>query len=915
MEGIVFLIIVVLLVIFIGAILGIVAFTRGNVLLTQLTQLNAKVQELESKLTTAQPPISSESETLPSNIESSVLSESQPATEVEEFTVTNAQSVPVQSNTIEEISDSKTEVKPTLTDDINTPDPKDAPQNETPNEPPIPQPSALSLFAKHLIQHWMVWLGGACVGLAGIFLAKYSIESGLLGPTARISMGMATGISLHAAAFWVRNRFGNHPSLAALAGGGSITLFATLLAALHLYALFNPMVVFILLALVALATMFLALQHGPILAAIGMLGAYCVPILVSSEHGNIILAMIYALIISASVLLLLRHIQAAWLWWGLIAGGLGWWALSLASSDADGLRGLYLAVLAYGLMAFPDSNWKLNQLGSGNVWPFNQPNNPIKHSSHWLAVSLLLLAMAKIATVLLGNWPNQWLNWSVLAALLLWLSGTQPKYCALPWVIFIGTLVAMLGKTVESVGSQFKIIPINPELTSALFLFLMIFTGVFLLLALRNFLLGSSRNWSAALLTVTPVASLLCAYLMADHATSHTTSTLVWCLLNLILGGSYIFLATLSMRKQWPQPLTVWSFLAGHLAYSIAAAITLNQASFTLALATQLISISWLMKRFNVGELSWLFKAVVTVVVVRLTLNPWLADYPAMAHWPLWTYGGATLICFVASRQLKDWDSLKQWGEVAALHLFALTVWAELRYLMYSGEVFSTEFTFTEAALNVLLFGSLTLVYYLKANVSQTLAKWYRGYSFIQLGIASVNYGILLGAILIGDSWLTNAVGETPLFNILLLAYGVPVVIAYLVYKFYAPAIQKTALAVFSAGSFIFITLQIRHLWQATIDINLPTSAGELYTYSIVWLGLAVTAMLLGSWRYGKRCYQTGLGLLAVVIIKIFMIDMAHLDGLLRVASFMGLGIALLGIAFLHRSLSSKLVDDEPKTE
>jgi len=40
-----------------------------------------------------------------------------------------------------------------------------------------------------------------------------------------------------------------------------------------------------------------------------------------------------------------------------------------------------------------------------------------------------------------------------------------------------------------------------------------------------------------------------------------------------------------------------------------------------------------------------------------------------------------------------------------------------------------------------------------------------------------------------------------------------------------------------------------------------------------------------------------------VVVAKIFFIDMSELGGLYRVASFMGLGITLLGIAFLHKWL------------
>ena len=41
------------------------------------------------------------------------------------------------------------------------------------------------------------------------------------------------------------------------------------------------------------------------------------------------------------------------------------------------------------------------------------------------------------------------------------------------------------------------------------------------------------------------------------------------------------------------------------------------------------------------------------------------------------------------------------------------------------------------------------------------------------------------------------------------------------------------------------------------------------------------------------------------VIAKIFLIDMSGLQGLWRVASFMGLGLSLLGLAWLHQRMQA----------
>ena len=47
-----------------------------------------------------------------------------------------------------------------------------------------------------------------------------------------------------------------------------------------------------------------------------------------------------------------------------------------------------------------------------------------------------------------------------------------------------------------------------------------------------------------------------------------------------------------------------------------------------------------------------------------------------------------------------------------------------------------------------------------------------------------------------------------------------------------------------------------------------------------------------------------GFGVLALVILKAFLVDMAHLEGLYRAVSFIGLGLSLVGIGWLFQKLS-----------
>lgn len=887
MEALVVLALLIPIFIIIGAILGLVAFTRVNALQREVERLKGVVAQLmgpDSSRTEAAPlsqPLikptapASTQQVQPSKAQADQINEVQPASAVPPAAVVKA-------------------VEPAV---------MKAPQAA----PPSP-------IMTHVTQHWMVWLGGACVALAGVFLAKYSIEQGLLGPTARVAMGVVTGLGLHAAALWLRSKFGAHAALAALAGGGSITLFAALLAALHFYQMFSPLTVFGMLALVALGTMWLALQHGPVLAVIGMVGAYTVPIMVSTGSGNIVAAMAYALIISASILLLLRSVSTSriWtglLWWGLMGGGLFWWLVSLTSAQPDGWRGVYLALFAYGLLAFTQSNWSLTKSFVAGVWPFSKApdDTGLPMQCKWLAPSLLLVVVAQVISVFWQGWQGQWLNWSGLALVILLASGRQPHYAALAWLLFVGEWLAVLLSNMGGVDTSVFLRSVDAEQVGSFFLFIFSLSAVFVVLAFRNLLLGQAKHWWAAMVAVVPVLSLLMCHLLGASFTADWQ----WALFAFLIGASYIALAVTGVQKQWAQELYIWLFLAGHFAYSIAVSVLFEQATLTLAIAVQLLSIAWIIRRFEVSHVGWLFKTVVVLVVVRLSVNPWLTDYSVEAHWPLWTYGGATVFCGVAARWLASQaTALSRWAEAAALHLFALTLWAEARYWLYDGETFQASFTFGEATLNTLLFGSLALVYHYKAQVSERLARWYTAYSIIQLGIAVCNYVALVVAVLVNAHWSYSAIGTTPVLNSLLVAYGLPVVLSYFIYRVYCAQRPRAArvAAVFTAvAAFIFVCIEIRHLWQGSIRLDLSTGVGELYTYSIVWLLMAVGALLLGSWRLGKRCYQGGLVLLALVIVKIFLIDMAGLDGLLRVASFMGLGLALLAVAFLHQKLSPNL--------
>src|SRR5215218_10032233 len=174
------------------------------------------------------------------------------------------------------------------------------PQPKRPNESRAVRPNreepctAPPGWDERLGSRWAVWVGGLALALGGLFLVRYSIEQGLLGPGARVAFGAAFAIALLAAGEWLRrcNAAPILPGMAqahvpsVLTATGTSTAFATAYAAYALYGLIGPALAFVLLGAVSVLTMLAAALHGPALAALGLVAALASPLLVQTGKPN-----------------------------------------------------------------------------------------------------------------------------------------------------------------------------------------------------------------------------------------------------------------------------------------------------------------------------------------------------------------------------------------------------------------------------------------------------------------------------------------------------------------------------------------------------------------------------------------------------------------------------------------------------
>lgn len=68
---------------------------------------------------------------------------------------------------------------------------------------------------------------------------------------------------------------------------------------------------------------------------------------------------------------------------------------------------------------------------------------------------------------------------------------------------------------------------------------------------------------------------------------------------------------------------------------------------------------------------------------------------------------------------------------------------------------------------------------------------------------------------------------------------------------------------------------------------------------SILWAATALAAMVVGVRAADRRIWIVGAAWMGVVVIRLFLVDLASLAALPKAASFIGVGILLLIVGYL----------------
>lgn len=153
-----------------------------------------------------------------------------------------------------------------------------------------------------IASQWLLRLGIIILVVGIGFFLKYSVDHGLLSPTARVALSIIAGLGMLIGGTQLLGRK-YHVLGQGLLGGGLATLYFAVFAAAHLFHLIEMTTAFALMSLVTALAGLIAVRFSSILVAVlGIIGGYCTPLMLSTGVVNYSGLFGYILVLGVGVL-------------------------------------------------------------------------------------------------------------------------------------------------------------------------------------------------------------------------------------------------------------------------------------------------------------------------------------------------------------------------------------------------------------------------------------------------------------------------------------------------------------------------------------------------------------------------------------------------------------------------------------
>lgn len=759
-----------------------------------------------------------------------------------------------------------------------------------------------------------IWIGGVALVFAGFFLVRFSIEAGLFGPGARCFTAALFGMLLIGLA-----EFGNRiPRLGiifkddirighSIAGAGIAVLYATLYMASELYGLFGLATSLAGVIAVTILAFILSQKHGPPTAIMGLLGGFSAPYVAGLGPESVAPLVIYLGIFTAGLFGLAIH--RGWAWLALLAtGGSVIWTSALLFMDIAedaSIVGLFIIVLAIGgvlTLSRTDQNYGLPKAAMRSI--------PLIAG----LVQLIILAP------LIEFSPISWLFFAVLAVFAIAL-GWRDEEMTPAAAGALGLAFAMVGAALSDYG------PDHNDLLPAIG-FAILFGLAGHVFALRA---KSGMMWGLIGLAA-PAGMLLLTALLGQFGWSDN----IW-------GAGCQIVAITAAIMAWrtrlatPSPImplasaitaillisALWLWTPEKLSAIIPVAVAFGLAVWARHCDNKTVA----REAFATAMLGGLIAAFLSAEMIGALFASLLGETDLYSHLP--AVGPMILELLVPSIAL-----------VALVGIFRTILGTRVSIITAASGLVGTG-AFAYLLLKQILaigpieqfvqygFAERAIITHLLALAGWLLlrrtwpAEWTTTMSSLGWALAGIALFrfVYFDLILLSPTSVYQAVGPAPIANLATLHYFGAAIWLWLFAKTGLAGDNKSkwvrpleigSLLATIAAVVVTVRQAVHGTNMATPLMSASTPDGfryiseigytntETYLYSASLLLLAIVWLARGIQTSQALLRIAGLLLLTLVTFKVFLIDAAQLEGVLRILSFLGLGIALIGIGWIY---------------
>jgi uncharacterized membrane protein len=793
--------------------------------------------------------------------------------------------------------------------------PTSVPSAPVPHSPPPPPQIG---FEERFGTRWVVWVGGVALALGGIFLVRYTIQQGLIGPGVRIFLGALLAIALVAAGEWTRRKenlsglpglpAANIPSI--LTAAGTTVAYATVYAAYALYGFLAPPIAFVLLGIVALLTLAAALLHGPALAGLGVIGAYLAPALVASAKPDYWALYIYIAVVTAAAFALARGRMWRWLAIAAIVLGALWTfpgadvfpVAALGAHVFSALAGFVLAAafLVCGLLFGPEAApGEVDRLSAFALGVYLLAASFLTIASQHDPVALTAFVVLTGATVAIA--------WRAEAA-----TGAVPVAAVLAMAVMAHWAVLMNPSQLLWPGGPAAPAVHEPQ-PYDYGSHLVVGAGWAALFGIAGFLAqGRSLRALAPMLwcasgVFAPLAMLVALY----YRIAGLDRSLPFAGLALLLAAIYA-LATENLIQRAGRPGIMAAsamFATGALAaLALALTFALEKGWLTVGLALMAPGAAWVAQKRPLPWLRSLAAIVAAIVVARIGYEPRIAGddlgTAPIFNWLLYGYGVPAVSFWAAGwllRQRAD-DAPARAVDAAAILFTVLLAIVEIRHYVTGGDIYRPSSDFVEIALYANV--GLAITIGLERVRGRTGSIVHNIGAIVMAALTLL--AIACDLVYVLDPRFSNTPVGGALVNLILLAYGLPAALAIalaLIARTTRPLSYRIVAAITAVTLGLFyLTLEVRRLFHGPILAGRVSDA-EQYCFSTAWLLFGIVLLAAGFILRSQPARLLALGVIALTVAKVFIIDTASISGIYRALSVIGLGVVLLGIGWLYQRL------------